>query len=328
MSHISPKITVITLNWNGADDSKACVRSLLALNYPRFDIVVCDNASKPESWQSLLALTEEFPGRVQVFESLQQALASSAPRADITLIQTGANLGYAGGMNVGMRYALASPATDYCWVLNNDTEVHPDALTHLVERMQQDESIGICGSSLVLHHDRQRLQAFAGSSYNPLRARSAALGINARVDEIPASPAAVEAKLAYVIGAAMLVSRRYMSEVGLMDERYFLYSEEHDWAQRGRGRFRLGYAPQSLVFHKHGATIGTASSGGSELSLFYLFRNKLAFTRRHHAALYPLAFASLVWEATKFALRGYPRKARAAWRGLLAEPGMRAYEKR
>lgn len=318
MSHISPKITVITLNWNGADDSKACVRSLLALNYPRFDIVVCDNASKPESWQSLLALAQEFPGRVQVFESLQQALAAGAPRADITLIQTGANLGYAGGMNVGMRYALANPANDYCWVLNNDTEVHPDALTHLVERMQQDESIGICGSSLVLHHDRQRLQAFAGSSYNPLRARSAALGINARVDEIPASPAAVEAKLAYVIGAAMLVSRRYMSEVGLMDERYFLYSEEHDWAQRGRRRFRLGYAPQSLVFHKHGATIGTASSGGSELSLFYLFRNKLVFTKRYYPAYLPTAAISLLIDALKFFVKGKRGKAVAALRGLLA----------
>ena len=139
-------------------------------------------------------------------------------------------------------------------------------------------------------------------------------------DEVPVTPAEVEAQLAYVNGAAMLVRRDLLERVGLMDERYFLYSEEHDWAHRSQqAGFRLGWVPQALVFHKHGATIGTASSGGSPLSLFYLYRNKLAFARRHHPWRLWSVVPMLTWEICKFVLKGHPEKAKAAWRGLLAE---------
>jgi GT2 family glycosyltransferase len=117
-----------------------------------------------------------------------------------------------------------------------------------------------------------------------------------------------------------------MERVGLMDASYFLYSEEHDWAYRGQQMgFTLAWAPRAWVFHKHGATIGTASSGGSPLSLFYLYRNKLAFARRHHPWRLLTVAPMLAWEASKFALKGRPDKAKAAWRGLLAERAMRSY---
>lgn len=318
MTKMQPRVAIITLNWNGAEDTKTCVRSLLRLEYVNFEVVICDNASRPESWQSLLDLQKEFPGQFRSFDSLAAALTSERGGSKISLIQTGGNLGYAGGMNVGMRYALADPTVEYCWVLNNDTEVDAQALQALLDRVDKGPEIGICGSSLVLYHDRDRLQAFGGCSYQPARARSAALGIGARRADIPTDPSEIEARMAYVIGASMLVPRRFVEEVGLMDERYFLYSEEHDWAQRGRGRFRLGYAPRSIVYHKHGATIGTSASGGSTLSLFYLFRNKLAFTRRHYPLMLPLAASSLCVDALKFLAKGQPAKCWAALRGLLA----------
>ena len=130
----------------------------------------------------------------------------------------------------------------------------------------------------------------------------------------------------YVVGAAMLVSRRFIEEVGPMDASYFLYSEEHDWAHRGRQRgFALGWAPRSIVFHKHGATIGTSPGGGSNLSLFYLFRNKALFTARHYPALLPLASPFLLWESMKFVLKGNPSKGIASIQGLLAMPLLRHY---
>lgn len=259
------------------------------------------------------------------FSSLDEALACPV-RPFVVLIQTGANLGYAGGMNVGMRYALADSDMAHCWVLNNDTEVHPHALEHLLERTRALPSAGICGATLLLHHERDTVQALGGASYQAWRARSAALGIGLRVSQIPADPTDIEARTAYVNGAAMLVRRDYMERVGLMDASYFLYSEEHDWAYRGQqAGFTLGWAPKAWVFHKHGATIGTASSGGSPLSLFYLYRNKLAFARRHHAWRLWTVVPMLAWEACKFALKGQPTKARAALRGLLAERNMRSY---
>ncbi|MFG6443433.1 glycosyltransferase family 2 protein [Roseateles sp. LKC17W] len=319
-------MTAITLNWNGAADTIACVQALLASTVPPRQIVVCDNASRPESWQQLQSLQALVaPASFGSFASLADALAAPQ-RPRVVLIQTGANLGYAGGMNVGMRYALADAGVAHCWVLNNDTEVHPQALGALLQRSQAEPAMGICGATLLLHHARDRVQALGGASYLAWRARSAAIGMGLSLDQVPASAAAVEPRLAYVNGAAMLVRRELMETVGLMDERYFLYSEEHDWAYRSQlAGFKLGWAPDAKVFHKHGATIGTASSGGSPLSLFYLYRNKLAFARRFHPWRLWTVAPMLAWEAAKFALKGHPDKARAALRGLLAERRMLSY---
>jgi len=311
------RVVAVTLNWNGAEDTLACVRALRRSEPALAQIVVCDNASKPESWQRLQALAEEARGDFAAFGSLKAALSNPA-RPSLVLIQTGANLGYAGGINVGLRYALADAAMKYAWVLNNDTEVDPGALAALLARMAAEPNIGICGATLLLNHDRERVQALGGASYGEWRARSAALGIGLARAQVPVDPSGIEARLAYVNGAAMLVRRAYLEKVGLMDERYFLYSEEHDWAHRGRDRFRLGWAPRALVYHKHGATIGTASNGGSPKSLFYLFRSKLMFAVRHHPLTVPVAGASLLFDAFKFAVKGHPRKAAAALKGLAA----------
>ncbi len=323
MTHEPPRVVAVTLNWNGADDTLACVRALRSSQPAPTQIIVCDNASKPESWQQLMVLAGEAGDDFASFASLSAALHHPT-RPSLVLIQTGANLGYAGGINVGLRYALADAEMDYAWVLNNDTEVDARALAALLKRMAAEPNIGICGATLLLHHDREKVQALGGASYTKWRARSAALGIGLARSLVPVDPVVIEPQLAYVNGAAMLVRRAYLEHVGLMDERYFLYSEEHDWAYRGRDRFRLGWAPDAWVFHKHGATIGTASSGGSPLSLFYLFRSKLLFAMRHHPTTVPVAGISLVVDALKFAAKGHPRKAWAALKGLCAAiiPGL------
>ncbi|MGC2659110.1 MAG: hypothetical protein WA324_14215, partial [Bryobacteraceae bacterium] len=95
--------------------------------------------------------------------------------------------------------------------------------------------------------------------------------------EAPSDGAAVERELAYICGASMLVSTEFIREIGLMQEDYFLYYEEADWAMRGVGRFRLGFAPQSHVFHKSGA------NSSKIMPLFtaaFYYRNRLRFVRR------------------------------------------------
>jgi GT2 family glycosyltransferase len=214
---------------------------------------------------------------------------------------------------------------DHVWVLNNDTRVSHDALTHLVLRVQEDPTIGICGSTLVYAGARDMLQALAGASYNPRCARSRAIGAFQPVESVPVDPSRVERDLAYVNGAAMFVTRAFLERVGLMDETYFLYSEEHDWAHRGRSSFRLGYAPQSVVYHRQGATIGTNPSGGSDLSLFYLYRSKVLFTKRHYARYLLTAIAAALWDACKFVMKRQPGKAGAVMRGLLDARTMKGY---
>jgi hypothetical protein len=318
------KVYVVTLNWNGAADTTACVDSLRAMQGVECCFVVCDNASRPESLAALRAWGEALPGGLPEYRaSPQPDWPSKQPQApgSTVLIHTGGNLGYAGGMNVGMRYALAQGDANYVWVLNNDTVVAPDALSQLLLRVQQDAGIGICGSTLVYFDDRQKVQALGGAAYQSWRGRSLALGAFSPVSQVPAEPADIESRMAYVVGAAMLVTRDFLTRVGMMDDSYFLYSEEHDWAHRGRQQgFRLGYATRSFVFHKHGATIGTSPTGGSELSLFYLYRNKALFSARHHPLRLPSVLVWLAWDGLKFALKGNRGKAWAVLRGISAFP--------
>jgi len=326
-----PKVYVITLNWNRPAETCDCLESLLELDYPDFEIVVCDNGSTESSTLAIRtwAARNDHAKRgefLREFDGYRAAAGMNAPPARITLIHTGGNLGYAGGMNIGIRYALEKGDAEYCWILNNDTVVPPDSLGPLVARAASDDDIGICGSTLVDFGDRERIQAYGGASYTPWRARSRAIGAFSHIASVPSDPLEVEGRMAYVVGAAMLVSRRFLREVGLMDESYFLYSEEHDWAHRGMKRgFRLGYAPRSIVYHMEGATIGTSPSGGSELSLFYLYRSKAVFAARYHPWLLPVACVSFLWDALKMAIKGRPRKSWAIVRGVLAWPSLRTF---
>ena len=327
-----PKVYVIVLNWNRPDETCASLESLLGLVYPNYRIILCDNASAPATVLSIRqwAAGRRPDSREVFFREIHvrhPGADDSGPSARITLIHTGENLGFAGGMNVGLRHAMAKGDADYCWILNNDTVVAPDALNALVARAQRDDRIGICGSTLVNYFDRERVRAYGGARYASWCARSSAIGAFSHIDSVPADPAAVERQMSYVLGASMLVSSRFLRETGLMDESYFLYSEEHDWAYRGMKQgFRLGYAPDSLVYHIEGATIGTSASGGSELSLFYLYRSKAMFAARHHAWLLPSAIASFLWDATKMAIKGRIRKSLAIVRGVLAWPSRRAFD--
>lgn len=318
-------VYVIVLNWNGSNDTLNCVQSVLALGYESLHILVCDNASLPDEISKLKTGLQNIAPRNYQHEFFSPP-SNRTPQLNIkrspngiTLLHTGGNLGFAGGVNVGLRFALAQGDLDFAWVLNNDTEVDPGALAAVVDRMKTDPKIGICGSSLIYHGHRKQVQALGGASYQPWRARSRALGAFSRTCDIPTNPSIIEARMDYVVGAAMLVSRRFLETVGLMDESYFLYSEEHDWAHRGQHLgFFLAWAPKSIVYHKHGATIGTKASGGSQLSLYYLYRNKSLFTARHYKYLLPLALIYLATEGIKFLLKIEPGKARAVFSGLAA----------
>jgi len=319
-----PRVYVVTLNWNRAAETCACVESVLQSDYPRLSVIVCDNASEPESVADIRHWlgTQGAALRAGEWRELDRSGIGSSPPGSLgecVLIHTGGNLGFAGGMNVGVQYALQQQDADYVWLLNNDAVVDRHALSALVDHMRADLSIGICGSTLLEFTDRRRVEGYGGATYEPWLARSRAIGAFSDIGSVPQQSQDVERGMAYVIGASMLVSRRLLEAIGLMDESYFLYSEELDWALRARrAGFRLGYASRSLVYHKQGSSIGTSPQGGSDLSLFYLYRAKVMFTARHYRWLLPSVLAWLGWESFKFVLKGSPRKARATLRGMVA----------
>lgn len=275
------RVAVVVLNWNGWSDTLACVRSVVA-HGGDVQVVVCDNGSTDHSLERLRsALSAELPaGAVSALDAQGEPAWPRLPSASVVLIQNGANLGFAGGCNVGLRFALAQ-GHDYFWLLNNDTEIEPGAVDELVKRMSEAPEVGMCGSRLMYFDTPDVVQARGGAEYNPRWGVGTHLGVHESVSS-PEDPGMIEARMDYVVGASMMVSRAFIESVGLMTEDYFLYFEELDWALRGRARgFRLGYAPASVVRHKEGATIGSSHRGpGSGLSMRYLCRNRLLLTRR------------------------------------------------
>ena len=132
-----------------------------------------------------------------------------------------------------------------------------------------------------------------------------------RASLTPADLRQAETRMVYVVGASMLVSRRFLQTVGLMQEDYFLYFEEIDWAERARRAdptLTLGFAPDSIVFHKVGASAGTHSR--SMLSLRYLTVNRLRFVKRFYPSHLSLARMSVAWEGSKALLKGRFAEAR------------------
>lgn len=312
---------VVILNWNGKTDTLACLESLQASEGVEFRTIVCDNGSADGSLETLAGWGRQHFG--PAFRQLVRAdigHAAPARHERFFLIDNAANLGFAGGNNVGLSWALRDPDCRHVWLLNNDTEVAPDALAQALARMTASGDVGLCGSTLVYAHDRQTVQAWGGSGYSRWSGRTRHLGAHTSLAALPADPGPVEAEMACVVGAAMLVRREWLETVGLLDEGYFLYFEELDWAQRtarAAVRWRLGWAPRSIVFHKEGASIGTAPGGGSALSAYYLFRNRMRFAWRFNRSRAPMVLAFTLLDVAKLALKARWPQARAALRGTL-----------
>lgn len=315
-----PAVAIILVNWNGWRDSTECIDSILACGYPDFHIFLVDNDSSDRSVEHIIEWCEqphqnperrEFTGvghysdsglpiRYRLLETPLDELPNAPADCRLTIIRSGGNLGFAGGNNVGIR--VAGPARyDYFWLLNSDTVIHTDALNKLVERAQQDPSIGIVGSTLVYYSEPSKIQAMGGASLDIARMVVGHIGINLPIAELPQSPAAVESQMAYVVGASMLVSRPFIERVGYMQDDYFLYFEELDWAMRAKGKYRMGYAPQSLVYHKVGAS---SADTASWFSMRLLYRNRLKFVSRFFPDRVSATARYMFWEMCWLCLTG------------------------
>lgn len=309
---------VILLNWNGWRDTVECIASLLRLQGDAPSIVVCDNASPDDSWLQMLAWCQQHvPEDFLIWERI-----GPVERKRVTLIQTGSNLGFAGGCNVGIRFALRHTACDYVWLLNNDTVVQADSLMRQVEAMQRDTSIGLMGSTLMFFDKPQVVQCFGGLGFNFWTARVRPFPVIPDLAHAP-SVGYVEEHIRYVSGASTLVSRGFIEAVGLLNEQYFLYFEEVDWAVRGRA-FRMSYCPESIVFHKEGRSIGSSKDplARSQNSERWLTRNRILFMRTYFPWRTPVV---VLWVACVAVVRALQRRGglvrallAGAWQGCTA----------
>ena len=255
-----PSVAVIVLNWNGTEDTLECLSSLMLLDYPRCEIVVVDNGSRISPRQ---VIAEQFP--------------------TVTYIETGDNLGYAGGNNVGIRHALAA-GHDYVFVLNNDTVVEPDVLRRAVAVADSDPAIGVLGVKIIAWDAPERIWvAYGQVTYRHGLVRL--IGYYGQDDGAFDTQRDVE----WVPGTAMLFSRRALETVGLFDEEFFAYHEDVDWCTLAREQgFRVVFAPEPRIYHK-----GHRSSGGKGYVTprqYLAGRTMVLYVRKHANALQALKF--------------------------------------
>jgi GT2 family glycosyltransferase len=313
-------VYVVVLNWNGWRDTIECLESLLRSERVTFKTIVCDNASSDGSFERI---TDWCEGRISVLPDdprFSELVVPNIPKpinyaivepggalpggVDLFLIQTGANLGFAGGNNVGIRLALRDPACRFIWLLNNDVVVKSDALLRLVERASLDKAGDCCGSTLLFYYAPERVQALGGVRYNRWIGIGAQIGLGSAFGK-EVDTSYVERRMSYVAGASMLLSRRLLEAVGLLSEEYFLYYEEIDLAVRASRKFRLCYASKSIVYPKEGRSIGTSSLGApSRLSTHLFYYNKISFVRKFFPLLLPSTLLFVGWDVVKQLLRG------------------------
>lgn len=333
-SESSPSVAIIVLNWNSWPDTIECLESLLRLDYPSFHVIVCDNGSTDGSvdrfrqWASgELCVRPSSPHmgthsippvkKPITFNSLSEGGAWLPSSEHLSLIENRANLGFAAGNNAGLMHALER-GFEYFWVLNADTVVAPDALTHLVSRIRSVEGAGLCGSLLCYYDAPETIQEAGGCTSYPMLGLSRRLAGEAQRNS-PLDWRGLEAKLDYISGAACLVSRDFLETVGPMSEDYFLYCEEIDWATRAKGLFSLVLAEESIVYHKKGMTTGSKAFGRSRSvsSAYYLWRARRRYCQRHKPAALVGLFAVGLATSLLSVLKRDTETAKAIVSGLL-----------
>lgn len=242
---------VVVVSWNGRDDTLACLASVRALDRDDCAIVCVDNGS---SDGSAAAVRAAFP--------------------EAAVIETGANLGFAGGNNAGIRHALAAGA-DWVLLLNNDAVVAPDALDAFEAAAAAHPRAGVLAGK-VLYADPPDRVWFAGQRFFPRLGYSG----RARGFRRPDGPRySRPGRTARACGAFMAVSRAAIERGGLLDEALFLYVEDVEWSARlRRCGFEVRFEPTARAWHRVSAASG--GEAASTAALYYGTRNTVVVCER------------------------------------------------
>lgn len=326
------KVWVVLVNWNGWQDSIECLESLFRQHHGRFTAVVCDNDSSDGSVEQIrrwaageqawtppsgpLASLTTPPLPKPLPHAVIDDPAAYVPGADsppLLIVRTGGNLGFAGGNNVGIRLALRDPGCDFVWLLNNDTVVPPDCLTQMLATAQADPKVGITGPTVAFYRDPDVIQALGGGSFSRYTASGRLLcGGKRRSALSEQDERQARERLHWVSGASMLASRAFLEKVGEMEERYFLYFEEIDWALRSEREFRPGLAADAVVYHKAGSSTGEQTE--SSFSVYTMCRARVKLYRKFMPFLLPAVYLRAAKEVAQALLRGQKARADAIWR--------------
>jgi GT2 family glycosyltransferase len=246
-------IFIILLNWNNGQDTKECLDSLERIFSPTCKVIIVDNGSVDGSGEKL---QREFSRHHFIFNP--------------------GNLGFAGGNNRGIQYALDHGA-NYVLLLNNDTVARNDFIGPLLMAAESDEEVGIVGGKINYYDTPDRVW-FGGGRMSLWRAGGYHLGLD-QIDDPLVFRGTVNAS--FVTGCLMLIKREVLERVGLFDEDYFAYLEDLDFCYRVmRGGWRLKVNRDVRILHKVGGS-QRRTRGPSPMEIYYGTRNRLFFASKY-----------------------------------------------
>ena len=250
-----PEVVAVIVMFNSHEEVARCVQTVLAQNHPGIEVLVLDNGSQDGS---AARIQERFGGESRV---------SVATVAE--------NRGFSGGANAGLTLALERRPT-FVWLLTDDIELHPDAASHLVHALQVDGRIGLAGL-YILDRSRPDTLYYGGGIFTPAGAVHEHRG---EVLDLQQDLGAVR-DTGYVTGASMFWRAEALTQVGLMDEAYWLYWEDADLSYRaGLAGWRVVVVPNALGWHD----VTPPEDPSMPLRTRYSTRNELRFLKKFQLA--------------------------------------------
>ena len=261
------KIFLVVLNWNGAKNTIECLRSIDKLEKGKFkvSVVVVDNASVDSS--------------VGVLHDV------ALKDAGYHLIENKENLGYAGGMNTGIKHALSKDA-DFIMLLNNDVLLHKDMLKELIKTAGKYKKAGIICPKIYFaegyefHKDKYKKSDlgkviwYAGGEIDWANA----IGTNKGVDQVDKGQFEAVEETDFATGNCMFIRSKAIKDTGLFNEDYFMYLEDVDiCVKMKRSGWKILYSPKAMMWHK----IAQSSAIGGDLNDYFIIRNRMVFGMKY-----------------------------------------------
>ncbi len=293
------KTAIIVLNYNNYRDTISCIQSILANDISKHNcsLIVIDNASTDDSYNEISNYLKSLSYPLNEYND--DDLLHENSLNQICFINSSRNKGYASGNNLGLKLALLDETINNFWILNNDTELDSnclEAVTNYCEKHKHDKLI--LGTLLARYYEKNILQLL-GAKYSPIFGKGRAIYPNFPLKNLSSKVLEeTEKKMNYIIGASILFSRKFLTDVGLFNEKYFLYCEEIDIIQRSKKfGYKLKIIQGAIVYHKEGGTTNVQLKQKQNRNPFIEYHNsrsKLIFSKLYYPFFYPITLVSVI----------------------------------
>ena len=293
-----PSLAIIIVNWNSYNVTAPCLASIRSLNYSNYEVVLVDNGSEDGSGEDL---KKNFP--------------------EIIFLKNEKNLGFTGGNNTGIRYAI-DQHFDLIMLLNNDTIIDPSFASTLIDTLENDKSIGAIQPKILYNQERNIIWN-AGGELNQFFFLTKPIGLDEKDIGQYDQPKEVD----WITGCCFLVRTEIISKIGPLDDKFFIYYEDSDWSFKIRLEgHKLWYEPSAKIYHEVGMSNRNRSGHNegniSPFTRYQIIRNHFFMVRRYSKGFNKIgAYSNQILKVSMymayFLIRGRFQKLKAVYKGVI-----------